>query len=321
MGLSIGIAGAIVLMVILAVMMAMTGLVSTIFSIGDVTTQVSELENTISKTDVSMNHVLTLIGSPILNFTLNNDGSEKLWNFDEFDLFVTYDGAVSGSLTEVLSYGGDCLGGLPAQGNWCIQSITGDLLDPGILNSAEEANIRLRVNENLANVNAVVSITTDNGVTDTVKAPYCGPSCYQMIWNVISTENVMVWLSMGSGAGIADELDDNSRHRAMIDLIDMKEWRLLTISADSDGSAICELGVQYSTDNFVTWRGLDNGIAAALSTTSNPCASSGHYVSNWASLNATAQSDVWLRIAGTDDNGGSTNPDFGNIQVQFRSTV
>ncbi len=321
MGLSIGIAGAIVLMVILAVMMAMTGLVSTMFSIGDVTTQVSELENTISKTDVSMNHVLTLIGSPTLNFTLNNDGSEKLWNFDEFDLFVTYDGAVSGSLTEALSYGGDCLGGLPAQGNWCIQSITRDLLDPGILNSAEEANIRLRVNENLANVNAVVSITTDNGVTDTVNAPYCGPSCYQMIWDVISTESAMVWLSMGSGAGIADELDDNSNHRAMIDLIDMKEWRLLTISADSDGSAICELGVQYSTDNFVTWRGLDNGIAAALSTTSNPCDVAGHYVSNWVSLNATAQSDVWLRIAGTDDNGGSTNPEFGNIQVQFRSTV
>ena len=321
MGLSIGIAGAIVLMVILAVMMAMTGLVSTIFSIGDVTTQVSELENTISKTDVSMNHVTTFIGSPTVNFTLNNDGSEKLWNFDEFDLFVTYDGAVSGSLTEALSYGGDCLGGLPAQGNWCIQSITGDLLDPGILNSAEEANIRLRVNENLANVNAVVSITTDNGVTDTVKAPYCGPSCYQMIWDVINQELGWVWFSMGSGAGIADELDDNSRHRAMIDLIDKKEWRIVIIVIDSEGSAICELGVQYSTDNFVTWRGLDNGIAAALSTTSNPCDVAGHYVSNWTSLNATAQSDVWLRIAGTDDGGGTTDPALGNIQVQFRSTV
>jgi len=319
MGLSIGIAGAIVLMVILAVMMAMTGLVSTIFSIGDVTTQVSELENTISKTDVSMNHVSTLFGSPTLNFTLSNDGQEKLWNFDEFDLFVTYDGAVSGSLTEKITYAGNCLGGLPTQGNWCIESINGDLLDPGILNSAEGANIRVQVNENLANVNAVVSITTDNGVTDTVMAPYCGPSCYQMSWHVVSDEAKLDWEGfVGCGVGCIEELDENSNYRTIRDLTDMSEWRFISIIEDPDGDAGCVMTVQYSPDNLAPWSGLDNGLANSLSTNVNDCSViNTSTVSPWSPLNATAQTDVWLRIVAEGPNTG--NADIGTLEVQFRS--
>ena len=163
MGLSVAISGAIVLSVLMIVLMTMTGFVGNMFTVGDASTQIAELDKAISDTEISMNHVSTLIGFPTLNFTLSNDGQEKLWNYEEFDLFVTYVGTVSGTLTEQITYGGDCLGGLPAVGNWCIESINGDMLDPGILNSAEGANIRVQVNENLANVNAVVSITTDNG--------------------------------------------------------------------------------------------------------------------------------------------------------------
>ena len=320
MGLSIAISGAIILSVLMIVLMTITGFVGNMFTIGDVSKQVSDLDNTISKTDISISRVEALAGSSLLNFTLNNDGSEKLWNYDDFNLFIEYNGETSGKLIDVFTYSGDCLGLAPSVGNWCIESITGDFMDPGLLNSGERAYIWTQLSENLLDKNAFISIATDNGETASVPTTTCGNFCYQMIWGVVSAaEDPLVWNNMGSGAGVADELDDNSDHRAIIDLIDMKEWRIISISLDSQGSAICELGVQYSTDNMVTWRGLDKGNVASLSNASTPCDTSGHYVSSWASINATAQADVWLRIAGTDNNGGGTDPDFGNIQVQFRS--
>jgi len=66
MGLSVAIAGAIILSVLMLVMMSMTGLVGNIFSIGTVTTQVSDLENTIDNTDISL-ETLFAFNTPITN--------------------------------------------------------------------------------------------------------------------------------------------------------------------------------------------------------------------------------------------------------------
>ncbi len=300
------------------VLMTITGFVGNMFTVGDASTQISELEKAISETEISMNHVTTFLASPTLNFTLSNDGQEKLWNFEEFDMFVTYEGTVSSTLTEQITYGGDCLGGLPAQGNWCIESINGDMLDPGILNSAEGANIRVRVNENLADVNAVVSITTDNGVTDTVMAPYCGPNCYQMSWNFASNESQIDWAgNVGCGIGCIEEFDQNDHYRPMRDLTDMTEWRFISFFESPAGGAGCLITVQYSDDNQANWRGMDNGIVDSMSTNSNDCSVIQTYtVSPWSPLNATAQSDVWLRIVAEGPNNSSA--DIGTIEVQFR---
>jgi len=319
MGLSVAIAGGIVLSVLMLVLMTMAGFVGNMFTIGDVSKQVSDHDNAISKTDISISRVEALVGSSLLNFTLNNDGSEKLWNYDDFNLFIEYNGDTSGKLVNEFSYSGDCLGIAPSVGNWCIESITGDFMDPGLLNSGERAYIWTQLSENLLDKNAFISIATDNGETASVPTTTCGNFCYQMIWNVVTSSFTLNWNNMGSGAGIVDELDDNSFYRTTLDLIDMKEWRLISIQADGDGTAICELGVQYSTDNFATWRGLDNGIAGSFSTVSNQCDVASHDVTPWTSLNATAQADVWLRVVGIDNGAGGTDPDFGLIQVQFRS--
>jgi len=317
MGLSVAISGGIVLTVIMLILLSIPGLVDKMFSIGDVTSQVAHFDKTISDTKISMNHVSTLLNEPTLNFTLKNDGSEKLWNFNDFDLFVTYEGAVSEQLTEEITYSGDCLGGLPAQGNWCIESITGDLLDPGILNSAEGANIRVLLNEDLADVNAIVSITTDNGVTNTVLAPYCGPSCYQIVWDVASDEGTTGFNNIH--VGNPSEYDDNNdRHRTMLDLTDMTEWRLVIQVDDDDGSPACVMGAQYSTDAGVTWFGLDNGIVGVMSTVTNSCNDGVPLlVSAWTLLDETAMSDVLLRIVGDDDD--DNDPQFGTVELQFRS--
>jgi len=170
MGLSVAIAGAIVLSVIMLVMMTLTGFVGTMFTIGDASTQISEVENTIDKTDISLETLFAQSGLPTVNFTLNNDDQEKLWNFEKFNVIVEYEGG-SGQLFEELTFSGDCLGVSPSAGNWCIEGISGDFLDKGILNEGESAEVFTQVSQNLVNQNARVTVSTDNGVVAKLPAP------------------------------------------------------------------------------------------------------------------------------------------------------
>lgn len=284
-----------------------------VFSLGEVSSEVLEHDDFISKSEISQNHVSTLVGSPNVNLTLRNDGQVKTWRFPMYDVFVTYDGA-TGKLTEQLSYAGDCLGGIPAAGFWCIQSISRDILDPGLLNPTEEASIRMRVNENLVDENAIISISTAKGVTSRVVAPYCGPTCYQMLWTVISDETVINWNNLGPGIEPINNLDN---FLSIIDLTYMTEWRIVVHVDNSVGTAACEIGVQYSTDGGATWLGLDNGAAGSLSTSTISCDNAGDLVTTWSDINTDAQTDVWLRVAGTDT--GTPDPTLGTVQVQFRS--
>jgi len=169
MGLSVAIAGGIILSVLMLVLMSMTGLAGNIFSIGTVTTQVSDLENSIDDTDISL-ETLFASTTPRVNFTLNNDDKEKLWNFDEFNVLIEYESA-SGDELEELSYGGDCQGTVPSVGEWCIEGIAGDFLDAGILNEGESAEVWTQVSLPLFTGNARVTVSTDNGEVAMLPAP------------------------------------------------------------------------------------------------------------------------------------------------------
>jgi hypothetical protein len=315
LGLSIAISGAIIMTIMVLVLYVFSGTAMNVFSLGEVSSEVIEHNDSISKSEISLHHVSTLVGSPNVNLTLRNDGQVKTWKFPMYDILVTYDGVTSGSLTEQLSYSGDCLGGAPASGFWCIQSIARDILDPGLLNPTEEASIRMRVNENLADENAIIVIATAKGVTSKVVAPYCGPNCYQMNWDVYSGEATLSWTNKPAAF---TEFDGNADHRVILDLTDMSEWRLLDRSADSAGTADCVLGAQYSTDDGTTWQGLDNGIVGSMSTATNSCDVVGYYITAWSPLNVTAQAEVFLRLVSSGGN-GAADPDFGTVQVQFRS--
>ncbi|HEY7367633.1 MAG TPA: hypothetical protein VH562_04145, partial [Nitrosopumilaceae archaeon] len=238
MGLSIVISGAIIMIVMVLVLYAFAGTAMSVFSLGEISSEVIEHNDSISKSEISLHHVSTLIGSPDIDLILRNDGQVKTWRFPMYDVLVTYDGATSGRLTEKLSYDGDCLGGTPPSGSWCIESISRDMLDPGLLNPTEEADIRLRVNENLADENAIISITTAKGVTSKVMAPYCGPSCYQMLWTVVSDESVINWNNIGPGIEPINNLDN---FRSIIDLTYMTEWRIVVHVDNNAGTAACEI--------------------------------------------------------------------------------
>ena len=170
MGLSVAIAGGIILSVLMLVMMSITGLAGNIFSIGTVTTQVSDLENSIDDTDISLETLFASATIPFVNFTLNNDDKEKLWNFDDFNVLIEYESA-SGDELEELSYGGKCQGSVPSVGEWCIEGIAGDFLDEGILNEGESAEIWTQVSLPLDTGNARVTVSTDNGEVAMLPAP------------------------------------------------------------------------------------------------------------------------------------------------------
>jgi len=155
--------------VFISVLFTMPGILENITSIQETSSEVKALENSIHNTKVKIVNLEAEAGSIMVNFTLNNNGTEKLWNFEKFNVLVTYDVGVS-MTTEELTYSGDCAGGVPSAGNWCIQSISSDVLDPGILNDGESASIRTQVNQNLATENAITIVTTDNGVVATRSA-------------------------------------------------------------------------------------------------------------------------------------------------------
>ena len=171
MGLSVAISGAIVLSVLMVVLMTMAGFVGNMFTIGDATSQISAVEKSISQTDISLDALEALTGSAKVNFTLNNDDTEKLWNFDDFNILIEYDDSPSSTRVEELSFNGDCLGSAPIAGQWCIEAIGADLLDEGIINNGESADIWTQVSLPLDNANALVTVSTDNGVVAKLPAP------------------------------------------------------------------------------------------------------------------------------------------------------
>ena len=167
MGLSNAVSGGIVMVTMVLVILTLPLLLDSTLQVQDAANESSDLEKIISQTNIETSTLLGTLGSDLVTFSLSNDGSAKLWNFEKFSILVTYDGATSGRLNELLTYAGTCSGD-PSSGNWCIDSIASDTLDPGILNEGESMLIKTRVNENLVTGILFVVVSTDNGITTTI---------------------------------------------------------------------------------------------------------------------------------------------------------
>ena len=89
------------MLAIMFVLFSMPGLMDTIISVGYVSSEVSNLENIILHTDISLDSLAATSNMPSFSFNLNNNDLEKLWNYDDFDVLVTYDADISGTKTRV----------------------------------------------------------------------------------------------------------------------------------------------------------------------------------------------------------------------------
>jgi len=119
-----------------------------------------------------------------VSFELTNTGLEKFWNYEDSNLIVTYEALIGGvktNVTETQSYFSgsnismDCdgsNGGDIPPGTWSISQITGDILDPGLLNSDETADVVTQLSYPLSNTISTISMTFASDIGKTTTASF-----------------------------------------------------------------------------------------------------------------------------------------------------
>jgi len=87
--------------VFISVLFTMPGILENITSIQETSSEVKVLEDSIHNTNVKIVDLEAEAGSIMVNFTLNNNGTEKLWDYEHFNLLITYDADIGGVKTPV----------------------------------------------------------------------------------------------------------------------------------------------------------------------------------------------------------------------------
>jgi archaeal flagellar protein FlaF len=167
MGLSIAISGGIVTFAIIYVMMSFPAILDGTAKLSASSEQMSNTLNTRMHTNISISGLANSHDTDLATFSVTNTGNTILWNFKEFDAIITYQSNAGGNptFTEVLHYNNNC--GALSSDQWCIQSISNDLIHPGILDPKEIANIHAKL-QNPTNLGGTLTLNfgTDNGITD-----------------------------------------------------------------------------------------------------------------------------------------------------------
>jgi len=101
MGLSIAIGGGVIMMTLLFIFGILSIMMFQIQVETTANSQAFDNNDEIRKTSISISGINSTVGSNLVNFTLTNEGSEKLWNFDDFDVIIRYDADISGAKTRV----------------------------------------------------------------------------------------------------------------------------------------------------------------------------------------------------------------------------
>lgn len=150
---------------IVYVLFTFTTLTDNAASFSYVSSEKSDLESKLLKTSINV----TIDSAPgtdaTFDFEIINTNLEKLWNFDKFDVIITYVNSGK-TYTETMTYDSTCP---PATGEWCIQTWTNDVLDPEILNNGETITVRTEVSNSLQNnSDLIVIVSTPNGIVASV---------------------------------------------------------------------------------------------------------------------------------------------------------
>ncbi|MBI1829092.1 MAG: hypothetical protein HY222_02025 [Thaumarchaeota archaeon] len=164
MGLSNAVSGGIIMFVILYVIMTFPTVLDAFSNVTQASSTSSKIENSILKTNIQIGSANATSLYNTVNFTLNNSGNEKLWNYDKFTVVISYDGGVvtKNRFIEQINYENTCTSNVD---KWCITRFVNDLQDPQILNSNESVIIKCNLNSPIyTNGIVTVSVSTDNGV-------------------------------------------------------------------------------------------------------------------------------------------------------------
>jgi len=164
MGLSNALSGGIMLFAMTYVIFSFSGVMDSTASFTEVSSEVSDKQNKLLKTSIELFLYEPSIGDSIVEFYITNTDLEKLWDFDKFDVIITYDSAGL-TYTETITYVSSCP---PVAGEWCITAWYEDRIDPLILNTSESIDMRAAISNNLQNNrDLIVIVSTPNGVVAT----------------------------------------------------------------------------------------------------------------------------------------------------------
>ncbi len=167
MGLSNAMSGGIILFGITYVIFTFANITDVTIGLNDVLFERSILDDKRAKTSIDVTIIIEPLVGNIFSFTVENTNLEKLYDYDKFDVIVTY--TVSGvTYVESLVYVTSCS---PMTGEWCINYFTDDNVEPGILNEDEFFISQARISNTLEVGSTVnIKIVTPNGVSSVTNA-------------------------------------------------------------------------------------------------------------------------------------------------------
>lgn len=175
MGFGIAIGGGILSLTVVTVMLMIPSAMESITDISESKSELIHHQQNLGETSIQIDDVIAAEKNDEFVFLLENTGTSKLWNFENFDILVTYDATINGTttkLTESLVYNLvepkkiNCDGTVQglAKGRWAFGTYTNDHVDPGIINPNEEVQISGRLNHKFASGGAGnLALVTDTG--------------------------------------------------------------------------------------------------------------------------------------------------------------
>jgi hypothetical protein len=146
------------------VMMSFPALLDDTAKVSRSSSEMSNTLNNIIHTNISMSSLQDSSTFGTSTFKISNNGTTILWDYQNFDVIATYPSLVGNQITSTLQYSTTCSGLLP--GYWCIQSITNDLVHPGLLDPKETANIKVALANQSITPGGTLTMNfgTDNGI-------------------------------------------------------------------------------------------------------------------------------------------------------------
>lgn len=151
---------------LISILFLLPGLTDKTASITAASSEMSKVENSILKTSISQTALSNSAGN-IATFSLQNTGTEKLWDFDKFSLILNYTDSPPTGRATLLIRDTNCPAGNPSSNKWCVVSISSDTVDTNILNTNEVLNGKINVSPSVSAGTMTLVISTDNGVTAT----------------------------------------------------------------------------------------------------------------------------------------------------------
>ena len=166
MALSIGITGGIMLFTIFMAILLIPQTLEKTLDVTHTGNERTNIDDREIKTKFLIENIIAAERQDDVTFTITSTGTEKLWDFSKFDVFITYDRLnPTGMVTEKLDYDSSCP---PQTSTWCINQHIDDYLEPNILNFDEGIEIDVKLDKKIANSGIVgVIVASDNGVIST----------------------------------------------------------------------------------------------------------------------------------------------------------